>query len=740
MNTAAFNAPGTRVVTQGSNESSDIILRLWDGRTGKHIRALQTFKPRETIMGHGVEIRFSPHGNRLVTVPDGAGANTSVQLWDTETGAAVKTLVETADGKFAVEFSPTGDRILILSRPDVLRLFDAKTGNEIAIIAEGGYDSGFYRLDPRMFSPNGDRFVFSMNGIAEPILIETRTGKELGRLTGHKGPAHTAIFSKSGKRLLTSTGAETMVWNGDTGEFMARLQTPKGFQLVGHIEISQGDDRILTEALGGGNYTLVRLYDAATGAELKEISPNIRRIGNLFSVTGARFAGYAAEDNGWERLKVFDSAIGDEIPVAVQGRITNRVPIPFGKQLFAISGVSGGALGAVVSYAALADSQLASTAINGIGKPPCRKDADDNEWFGSRVKTGEATKDPWRPHESWKSCLELLLAGDFLSPSIISLMTDVFQTAPRGDRAAVLENSWERRFALLAGTDRKQGTLAEGVVDVRSRILAANPRNWLPILLLNGTSVATGRRIVTTDVDVLSRKSDTIDNRANRLFGDTYDLDELLANSVEQRPSRVATDSNKPKRDVRLSTAATMSARFPIVSPHGNIRDASGTIVDRVVDGGYYENFGATTALELARELKRYGLRPFVILINNDVWTSGIDCISEWKGGRFYDEGKFESPQNISQILPFAILRAPLDAMIATRTARATYAANQLCAQIEPGMFAFISVSPGEWFESTDTLSMSWWLSMSVQQYLDAQLERPDDNNVAAIQNIRRQR
>src|SRR5262249_34196105 len=72
--------------------------------------------------------------------------------------------------------------------------------------------------------------------------------------------------------------------------------------------------------------------------------------------------------------------------------------------------------------------------------------------------------------------------------------------------------------------------------------------------------------------------------------------------------------------DVRISTAALNSARFPIVSPPGNVRNQQSYIVDRIVDGGYLESYGVITALELAHAIRAIepGLVPFVLALSND--------------------------------------------------------------------------------------------------------------------------
>jgi hypothetical protein len=67
--------------------------------------------------------------------------------------------------------------------------------------------------------------------------------------------------------------------------------------------------------------------------------------------------------------------------------------------------------------------------------------------------------------------------------------------------------------------------------------------------------------------------------------------------------------------DIRLSTAAHNSARFPIVSPAGEIRNLQHQVVDRIVDGGYFENYGALGAMELAQAIRAIEpkLAPFVL-------------------------------------------------------------------------------------------------------------------------------
>ena len=84
--------------------SGDSTVRLWDAETGACVRTLQ---------GHGGTVRsvcFSPDGRRLAS---GSGDRT-VRLWDVETGACVRTLEGDAEYMlWSVCFIPDGRRLAL---------------------------------------------------------------------------------------------------------------------------------------------------------------------------------------------------------------------------------------------------------------------------------------------------------------------------------------------------------------------------------------------------------------------------------------------------------------------------------------------------------------------------------------------------------------------------------------------------------------------------------------------------
>lgn len=205
--------------------------------------------------------------------------------------------------------------------------------------------------------------------------------------------------------------------------------------------------------------------------------------------------------------------------------------------LFAISGVSGGSVGAAAYAAAVHDHEVS----------------------GSNIKP------------------TVYLQKDFLAPGLASL---VFIDGPANllpdfgqiDRGSALELGFEAASRTEKDKDGLVSHKFLSFLPTMSEV--GRMKSWRPLLLLNATHQETGRRIITSHIKI--ERND---------FLDSYDALQVL------------------EADVRLSTAAHNSARFTYVSPAGDLIGATEPLRNKgyVIDGGYYENYGAETALELAR-------------------------------------------------------------------------------------------------------------------------------------------
>lgn len=286
----------------------------------------------------------------------------------------------------------------------------------------------------------------------------------------------------------------------------------------------------------------VRLCDG--GDCVSPISPNQRPTVAVAARAWYAQAKAAYKGDGPVPMLIVATAGGGIRAAYWTATVLERLEDDFEKQggvrpyLFAISGVSGGSVGAMDFEAALARR-------------------DENQCKASK--------------EGDKGCPRAtdFLKEDFLAPALASL---VFQDAPssflpdfgQGDRGAALEKSFERASNdLLARPFLSFLRLAKPETSPDDQ--QASP--WRPILLLNATHEETGNRIITGHVLI-----------ERNVFVDSLDALQMLG------------------KDVRASTAAHNSARFTYVSPAGNLGRDQGS----VIDGGYFENFGALSALELA--------------------------------------------------------------------------------------------------------------------------------------------
>src|SRR5262249_10684083 len=251
-------------------------------------------------------------------------------------------------------------------------------------------------------------------------------------------------------------------------------------------------------------------------------------------------------------------------PNAVRGR------------LFAISGVSGGSIGAVMVTAAL-------NAKTDSNDHPCERSSFDL-WWGIWIN-------------NWRDCFEALTSGDFLSADFFGFAFNdmLLPFLPVGhDRAAVLEDAWNDRYQAVVtrADDAAEPASCKGL---KCPFLTLRPRagHWIPLLVLNGTSEATGGRIVTTALAPTYRHSaktdcPTSDTPASycTLFPQSDYFHDMRSYNAKpdgwfggfQRLLLKFFYGGDVLDDVQLSTAAHNSARFPFISPPASIPNPDHTL------------------------------------------------------------------------------------------------------------------------------------------------------------------
>ncbi len=521
-------------------------------------------------------------------------------------------------------------------------------------------------------------------------------------------------------------------------------------------------------------------------------------------------------------LSVFDAAT-IAVPAAAgptRPAGTNPGPngSPFRRQLFAISAVSGGALGAAAI----------SAAWRYEGENfPSKGDNFQRLWYRSVEE-----KEPFKNlrGEEEKSLLQSALTEDFLTPTFTALYArDLLRLSSLphvSDRAVALEESWEESFKRAFN----RSYFDEGFANFGPDPVALT---WQPILVLNATSMETGRRVLIsplftvenfkTDNRLFARYFERLEKTSDGytkkypVFTDAYNLYELLCDDRETNPvgfdrlvsalpkefyppsqavcgatkdfrgrrnetqyrrylttgdtRETPRDREWPKTyDLRLSTAVGLAARFPLISPHGSVRNMTGQLIDRVVDGGYFDSSGAVTALEIASAIRTIStepgadvspLKPFIIEISSDPELFPEACAANQAtrepskpDAADYDVlGTFDDPFTIAKTRiargyhTILRLRAQMqdlnkegDGAVGDEQSHAFF---RVCPQPRESLEAVLFAAAGNKSQaaasaasgsargdrqlrdkpsSWKSLAMSWWLSPPVQKYLDGQI------------------
>jgi hypothetical protein len=405
-------------------------------------------------------------------------------------------------------------------------------------------------------------------------------------------------------------------------------------------------------------------------------------------------------------------------------------------RLFGISGVSGGSMGAVMVTAAL-------DAKGDSKDHPCTQ-SPFVLWWGEQIN-------------NWRDCFETLTSGDFLSANFFGFaFNDVFPFDLWRDRAAVLEDTWNDRYRAAVTRADATDLSCKGL---SCPFLTLRPRegHWIPLLVLNGTSEATGGRIVTTllakTYEPASKCPSSASPTGCTLFVDADRFHDLLNSKAESNGWLGAFEravlnwirGDDVLNDVRLDTAAHNSARFPVISPAGSIRNQNQAIVDRIVDGGYFENYGALSAKELALAVHaaQPALTPVVVVISNDPndpLNQDADAVMpeikpKLRVLRDYQEKKARAAVNGAE--PMTDIVTPLVTVANTRTAHGILGVDELNIALReaiPGCQIYmipvrVWPQPLERSDGTRAVSMSWWLSTLVQRHLHQQTEIGKNQN-----------
>ena len=171
------------------------------------------------------------------------------------------------------------------------------------------------------------------------------------------------------------------------------------------------------------------------------------------------------------------------------------------------------------------------------------------------------------------------------------------------------------------------------------------------------------------------------------------------------------------KADVPVSTAINNTARFPYLEPFGEMLPAGGgTQVGSLVDGGYFENEGLQTALELAEWLTAHpppgrSVQPIIVQATGDgeasVAAANVMTCANASDGAFIPDDKHSAWQILAPVLGLNHVRGGHSAVLLRQ------AHDQFCGEPPRFVHLFLPAEHGtavplNWVLSDRTAHFIW--------------------------------
>jgi WD40 repeat protein len=263
-------SPDGRFFASGTNENA---VRLWDVRTGREVAKLTG------LAGYVTCLSFSPGGGFVAA----GSISGQVKVWDVENGnRQILSLNAHDDQVNALSFSPDPTLLATGSADGTIKLWNTADGSPArTLTGHAGEVAGvaFSADGKTLASASADQTVrlWDVNGGAPRTILE------------NQGRAFAVSFSRDGNFLAAATERAVQLWRAP---FNAAPKTIAQTNAVLTLSFSS-DSKILAAS---GRDAVVRLYDAAGGAEKRQLKGHTAFVDGVAFSPDPRWLLSASED------------------------------------------------------------------------------------------------------------------------------------------------------------------------------------------------------------------------------------------------------------------------------------------------------------------------------------------------------------------------------------------------------------------------------------------------------------
>lgn len=389
--------------------------------------------------------------------------------------------------------------------------------------------------------------------------------------------------------------------------------------------------------------------------------------------------------------------------------------IDFPAHVRLITGASGGMVAAAYYVATLHPPAMTDRLVEYQLRPNGPRYKHRHSWRDQR------NTNPLRPDEIVDGVMQDGLSS-VVHRGVYGDLFQLFSPSPHtDDRGRALESAWSENM--------------HRALDVPFQALREGEKaGWRPSLVFSPMLVEDGRRLLISNLDL----EQVAQSQGNALLGGRARGKVLKEGQVFSRSAvelfRVLGD----RPNFKLSTAARMSASFPLVSPAVGLPTAPSR---RVVDAGYYDNYGVALAAAW--------------LFTNHDWVmkhaSGVVLI-QIRDGVSESLRRLERPEVFPPPNPLARsldgFLVPLEGVLTVREAAAAFRNDELLEQLSqtlrqtgrarnlrPDFFTTVT------FEYGGHAALSWYLTEHEQDSIKKWAEqlRPAPSASADVKAARRE-
>ena len=277
VQSAVFSPDGEQI----ASASSDTTIRIWDAETGSEIKVLK---------GHCntvLSAEYSPDGKHIVSTSlDG-----TIRIWNVNNSTDTETLIVHSEGINYASYNPDGTQIVSASAEGIIRIWDAVTGNLLKTLK--GHHSMIRRV-----TYNYDGSLIASGSADSTIRVwDVQKGIHLKTLIGHRDYVNSVEFSPDGKQIVSSSDDCTIkIWDVKSGSLLNTL--------TGHNPISASFSF-------DGNYILscsyydnnIIIWDVKSGIPIRVIDEHYPVFSVCYSPDGRKMVSVVNDENYTIKLR-----------------------------------------------------------------------------------------------------------------------------------------------------------------------------------------------------------------------------------------------------------------------------------------------------------------------------------------------------------------------------------------------------------------------------------------------------